>query len=412
MFRRFHLLRNILSLGARANPTSSPQPHVIQIQRVKFMRKRFKTSNILIGLGVSYAFYEVLTRTLVILADEAELELAEQDRQETEEEEVAEPIFIPFPGFTQTVEPLPYRSTDPEWQAFIKVNRNQALLKAIRENLAEMARRAVANHPVFRTRGGNNTRVAKYWLDIQYPLIPPPTFMRQGLSFGAGNGIAWSARPIDPVAVFWTRQALWPEAVTVSLWNFGNALMLQNATTIARFFGYGSQTDSLGNMQQALERIQQQLRKPPGKPGSTEPLPPSQGRTGEGSTTSSFPPVDKRSAGSTTTPETLGTGAGIDNAIPTVTSAKDTYMIRTAREHTSSPWISFKHSLNQRWRRPGTYPPRGSIRVSGLVEVHTPHSIITVECAAWWDPQTAKYDARTLSLQMKAVRPKLQNPLR
>ncbi|KAF2969977.1 hypothetical protein GQX73_g3608 [Xylaria multiplex] len=409
MFRRFHLLRNVLSLGARANPTSSPQPHAIRIQRVKFMRKRFKASSVLVGLGVSYALYEILTRTIVVLADEGELELTEQDRREIEE---AEPIFIPFPGFTQTVEPLPYRSTDPEWRAFIKVNRNQALLVSIRENLAEMARRAVANHPVFKTPGGDSTRVAKYWLDIQYPLVPPPTFMRQGLFLGAGNGITWGARVVDPVAVFWTRQALWPEAVSVSLWNFANALMFQNAMTIARFFGYESQTDSLGNMQQALERIQQQLRKQPGKPGLASPAPPSQDRTGEGSTTSSFPPVDKRSSGSTTTPETLGTGAGIDNAIPTVTSAKDTYMIRTAREHTSSPWMSFKQSLNQRWRRPATYPPRGAIRVSGLVEVHTPRSIITVECTAWWDPQTAKYDAKTLFLKMKTIRPKLQTPLR
>ncbi|TGJ86371.1 hypothetical protein E0Z10_g2365 [Xylaria hypoxylon] len=411
MLRLLRLPRNIFSLGARVNPTRSSQPEVVRIQRVKFLRNRFKASNVLITIAFSYTFYELLTRALVGLLDEAELELTEQERQELEEEE-AEPMFIPFPGFTQMVEPPPYRSTDPEWRAYIKVSRNQALLTSIRGSLAEMARRAVVSHPLLARRFGNDTNVSKFWLDVQYPLRPPPTFVRQGLSFGAGNGMMWSTQPVDTVAVFWTRQALWPSALTLSLWSFTNALMAQNAMNVARFFGYETQTDPLGNMQQAMEKIQQQLKKQSGKPDSVPPPLPSQDRTSEGSTTSSIPPVDKRSSGSTTTPGTLGTRAGIDNAIPNVPSAKDTYVVRTAQGHTSGPWETFTKSLAQRWRRAPAYPPRGSIRVSGLVEINTPRAIITVDCAAWWDPQTEKYDTKTLALELRTIRPKLQTPLR
>ncbi|KAI0976704.1 hypothetical protein F4678DRAFT_455982 [Xylaria arbuscula] len=413
MFRLAQLARlrtGLFSLGARVKPTNFPQPEVVRIQRVKFRRKPPKASTIFVAVISTYAFYEIMNRALDVLADEVELTLTEEERQELEEEAV-EPFFIPFPGFTQTVEPLPYRSTDPEWRAYIKVNRNQALLASIRSSLAEMARRSVANSPRLASRVGKDVQISKFWLDVQYPLAPPPNFVRQGIAFGDGNGLTWTTQPVDSAAVFWTRQALWPSALTSSLWSFTNALMLQNATTIAKFFGYESQADPVANMQQTMEKLQQQLGKQPGKPGSASPSLPPQDRTGEGATTSSLPSVDKRPPGSTTTPETLGPGAGIDNVVPSISSTK-LYVTRTAQEHTSGPWDKLKKKFAQKWRRPPAYPPRGSIRVSGLVEIDTQRAILTVDCVAWWDPQTEKYDPRTMVLALRTIRPKVQGPIR
>ncbi|KAI1743406.1 hypothetical protein F4680DRAFT_410047 [Xylaria scruposa] len=416
MLRMLRPRGNMLPRSARLNPAkprfSHSQAQAVRIHRVKFRRKRPKISSFLMLAGISFALYEGLIRVLIALVDEEDLEMTEEERQELEEAE-EEPFFIPFPGFTQTVEPVPYRGSDPEWQAYIKVSKNPELLDSIRDGLAEMARRAIARHPMLARQYGEDVSISKYWLDVQYPLRPPPTFVRQGLSFGGGDGITWAKQPVDSVAVFWTRHALWPSALSVSLWSFTSALMTQNAMTIAKFFGYESQADPLATMQQTIEKIQQQLKKQPGKPSAFPPPLPPQGRTGDGSTTSPFPPVDERAAGSTRTPEAMGTGAGVDNALPTVPpKAKDMYMIRTAQEHTSGPWDSFKKSLVKKWRAPPAYPPRGSIRVSGLVEVNTRRAIMTVDCVAWWDPQTKKYDRSTLSLSLRAIRPKIQSPLR
>ncbi|KAI8628871.1 hypothetical protein F5Y19DRAFT_475960 [Xylariaceae sp. FL1651] len=414
MFRLFRPRKNIFSLGARVNSTQASTPEVVRIQRVKFRRKRFKVSNLVIAAGVYYACYEIYTRaifgTLGRWLDEEEAHLTEKEREELDE--AAEPLFIPFPGFTKMVEPPPFRSTDPEWQTYVKISKNQALLKSIRGNLAELARRAVSNHPVLMKRCGKETKVSKYWLDLQYPYKPPPTFVRQGLSFDE-DGISWTEQPVDSLAVFRTRQALWPSALTLSLWSFSSALMTQNAITIAKFFGYETKTDPLASMQQTIERIHQQLKKPPGKsdPDSSSSLP-SPGQTSESSATGALPSVDKRSAGSTTTPETLGSGAGVGNAVPSVPSAKDMYGIRTAQEHTSGPWDKFKQKLAQKWQKAPDYPPRGSISVSGLVEINTPRAIIIVDAYAWWDPQTEKFDPRTIVLRLRTVRPKQQAPLR
>ncbi|KAI1425786.1 hypothetical protein F5Y12DRAFT_745638 [Xylaria sp. FL1777] len=401
------ILSRIFSLGARVRPPNSPQPEVLRIQRVKFRRKRPRISNFLITAAFTYAFYEITTRTLIALVDEAEFDLTEEELRELEEEE-DEPFFIPFPGFTKTVESLPYRGSDPEWQAYVKASRNKPLMDSIRVNLAEIARRVVAGHPRFVGRREKTPTISGYWLTVEFPSRPPPTFVRQGLAFGGGNGITWTSQPVDSGAVFWTQQALWPSALTSSLWSFTNALILQNATNIAKFFG--SQTDPTPTVQEAVERIYQQFGKPPGKPSSTSSPQPSQDRADGRSTGSPLPSIDKRSTG-TTTPETLGKGANIDNAIPNISSAK-LYMTRTAQEHMSGPWDKFKKSFAQKWRWAPAYPPRGSIKVSGLVEIRTQNATLVVDCKAWWDPQTKKYDSRTLSLAVRSIRPKMQAPLR
>jgi hypothetical protein len=102
----------------------------------------------------------------------------------------------------------------------------------------------------------------------------------------------------------------------------------------------------------------------------------------------------------------------MDNVIPTVRSAKDLHVIRTTQEHTSSAWDKFKVKFAQKWRRASDYPPRGSINVTGLVEISMPRAYITVDCNAWWDPETKKFDPRTLNLTVKTIRPKQQVPLR
>jgi len=63
--------------------------------------------------------------------DEIEEELTEEELKEIEEQPI-EPIFIPFPGFTKKVQPAPYRRTDPEWQAYVRVSQDEELTKSIR----------------------------------------------------------------------------------------------------------------------------------------------------------------------------------------------------------------------------------------------------------------------------------------
>lgn len=64
-----------------------------------------------------------------MLDDGEELDIPDPPADEEEEDK---PLFIPFPGTTKQLKPVPYRGSDPEWQAFIKFSQDQDLAKRVR----------------------------------------------------------------------------------------------------------------------------------------------------------------------------------------------------------------------------------------------------------------------------------------
>ncbi|KAI0409975.1 hypothetical protein F4802DRAFT_9006 [Xylaria palmicola] len=417
MLRLLRLRQSLrLPFRASSNHVNPPQPTVIRVQPVRFRRRNNLSSTLVMGATATLALYVVLTQTQLIFEDDEDDDVDDEsegdgpDDQEFEED-LQSFFFIPFPGFTQMIEPPPYRSTDPEWRVYLQINRDRELQDSIRASLAQVALNAIVKHPLLVKQFGKDAKIFQYWLEVYFPLKPPPTFFRQGLSWSGGEGLIWAEQQVDPDAVFRTRSALWPLPLATALWKFSGALAMQNVMTIARYFGYESREDSLANMQGAIDRVHQRLKQQSEKSGSASPSPP-QNQANGASTTGSLPRVEGGSGGSTTTPETIGPGAGVGRALPTTPSAKDIYLVRTTQEHASGPWDSFKKTLKEKWQPIPAYPPRGSIRVSGLVSIHTPGAILTVDCVGWWDPQTRKFDPRTTSLKLRTVRPRIQTPLR
>lgn len=47
-------------------------------------------------------------------------------------EEEPPPLFIPFPGTTKQLKPVPYRGSDPEWQEFVKFSKDKKLAQKVR----------------------------------------------------------------------------------------------------------------------------------------------------------------------------------------------------------------------------------------------------------------------------------------
>jgi hypothetical protein len=57
-------------------------------------------------------------------------------------------------------------------------------------------------------------------------------------------------------------------------------------------------------------------------------------------------------------------------------------------------------------------PPRGSIIVSGLVELEAPMSYVVLDVFAFWNPQTKQYDDKSMIVRLRRVQMKNQAPLR
>ncbi|KAH9883274.1 hypothetical protein F4778DRAFT_748064 [Xylariomycetidae sp. FL2044] len=427
MLRLFRSRPNLSALGARVNRTAASQPQTVHIQNVKLRRRWFRPMHFLIAAGVYYACYQVYSvsvfGTLNRALNEQVAQMSEKERKEFDEEEL-DPMFIPLPGTTRMVEPKPYRASDPEWLAFVKLNKDRQKMYAIQKGLADLACRVVESHSIIQQRFGKEMKVLKWWLDVEYPTKPPPTFVRKGISID-DDSIAIAEEPVDSFVVFRLRRILLPSALTLSLWSFSGALLHQNLMNAAKYLGYETKDDPTVTVQQTLERIQQQLKKPPSPSGSQAPssLPSSKPEPayGASSGTTTSTSVDKRAAEPPPAPETpSGSAAGDGNPVPTLPkaesgkpkSAKDMYMIRMTSEHTSGPWEALKRKYSQTWRPLYDYPPRGSVRVTGLVEINTPRAIITVDVSAWYDPKTKQYDNRSMIMRLRTIRVKQQRPLR
>ena len=72
--------------------------------------------------------------------------------------------------------------------------------------------------------------------------------------------------------------------------------------------------------------------------------------------------------------------------------------------------MAFKTKLAQTWRPAPNYPPRGSILVSGFVELDSPKAWLVFDVKAAWDPKAAEFDARSMHLQLRRMQLKKQGP--
>ncbi|KAI5865750.1 hypothetical protein GGS23DRAFT_353344 [Durotheca rogersii] len=419
MLRLLRSRPNLFSLASRVHAargvaeSAGPQPHFIQVHRVNIRRKWFRPRNIIIAGCIYYVCYRVykasVLGTLGAWVDEQEKELTTSEREELEEE-LLEPLFIPLPFTTKAVPSPPYRYSDPEWKTFVRVSKNKDQMRAIQGSLAEIVRKMAVATPELTQRCGRDMKLGRYWLDIQYPPRPPPTFVRKGICIDS-DSIYVGEQPVDSLVVFRTQRALWPSALTVSLWSFSEALMKQNALYIAKLFGL--EPTPSPPLQQAVDRIQQKWKKPSTSfpSASTQTATDDGDGGGGGSTTDAEPPAEKQ-------PPAPDAGAG--GALPLPPGAepgkpkgvRDIYIIRHTQEHTSGAWQAFKQTFAQTWRPIRDLPPRGSIYVSGLVEVTTSRCFLTIDAAAFWDPKTENFDMKTATFRLRTLRLRTQTAAR
>lgn len=99
-----------------------------------------KLRYVVVSIAVYYALWQIyMSIVLDPLLDWAENEwesMSEKERQELEQEaedEEGDPLlFLPFPFTTKEVKQLPYKGSDSEWAAFVKVNKDPKLQRQMK----------------------------------------------------------------------------------------------------------------------------------------------------------------------------------------------------------------------------------------------------------------------------------------
>ncbi|KAL7620823.1 hypothetical protein AAE478_009821 [Parahypoxylon ruwenzoriense] len=369
--------------------------------------------NFIIAGCIYYACYQAYAvsvfGTLGAWLDEQEEGMTKTEREELAED-MLEPLFIPLPFTTKMVESPPYRYSDPEWKAFVSVSKDRDLMRAIQGGLAELVRKTAESSASLVKKCGADMKLGRYWLDIQYPARPPPTFVRLGICVD-DTSISIAEQAVESMVVFRTRRALWPDILSLSLLSFSEELMKQNALYIAKLFGF--EPTPSPPLQQTIERIQQRLKKP------TSPFPSANTQAANGSSTHSSSSAEKGPAKPSPAPDlsSAAPGASVGGPDPISSGAdpgrpksvRDIHVIKYTQEHTSGAWQALRKKFAQTWFPLRDLPPRGSILVSGLVEITTSRCFLTIDAYAFWDPKTRKFDMKTGIFRIRSIRMRAQS---
>ena len=195
--------------------------------------------------------------------------------------------------------------------------------------------------------------------------------------------------PVESLTVSRIRNILWPSPMMKSSWSFVKVLVTEDIQSIARFLGLqaGSHPTTI---EQVLAKHAELTRLPPP------------------------PPKDSKDGPSPLPPLTQTPGRA---TIPTRPEIKTTEDEKTAIQrgplqgHLTKPILAFKTEFQKTFKPAKNFPPRGSILVTGLVEVDSPRAWLVFDVRAAWDPSTKTYDPLSMVLSLRRLQMKKQGPL-
>jgi hypothetical protein len=279
-------------------------------------------------------------------------------------------------------------------------------------------------------------KVRRYWLDVDYPYSAPAVYQRSGYAFVVapyvgGDGIAntgdsilitdealeWVSMPCDPWLARQLEHIMWPKPSALGSWAFGTETAKETVQEIARYFGFGpggpsSQTPPNSasppplpsspspEVQKALQRIRQETTKRPEEvkdPGSMTP-------SARASPSAPSTPHDK-GIGS---PDNTASGQSKEETSGENSRAAELILSLPGLQ----PWKRFKETYVRERGTITTPPPRGSITVSGLVELETPKAFVLIDILTWYDPKTNSFAPHSTRLYLRRVAEKRQHALR
>ncbi|GAB7363860.1 hypothetical protein MBLNU230_g4424t1 [Neophaeotheca triangularis] len=373
----------------------------LRTQQVRFKRPGFTTKRLLtwgIYLGAVYGFSSFVLRHLEIEVEfvgEDEMEEGAEGEEVSEEDMVEvevgpdgqvyadpESTFIPMTWAVKQPRTY-YRGSDPEWQAFVKVARDKKRCKQIQDELVRVVYTGTQHHPMISRQLGRNTKVGKYWLDINFPDGPPPEYERSGIEIGDGY-VAWSAQRIQSEQQWRITRALWPKAAFESSYATAKVLAGIQYRRFKQAIGWEGK-DPLSPEERFKHAMDMMAKHQAAKEGGAS-------RVGK-------PQLDPEGTGSSGVVGSPSSSTSAPSQSSTAEGPKLPYHFpvplppTSATSETDLPIAmhTFSQSLNKNWNPKKQEPPRGSFVVGGMVEVRGSRGRMLFDVQSCYDPQQSKY---------------------
>ncbi|KAI9840249.1 MAG: hypothetical protein M1837_001832 [Sclerophora amabilis] len=304
-------------------------------------------------------------------------------------------VFIPL-GLVYKTRQKPYKGSDPEWQEYIRFSQDSQNYKRLQSELAGIVGHAVSKNSRLHRSLGNPVKVRQSWLDIQFPYAPPPQYERSGLEINDA-GFAWTTRTVTLQNYARLRRTLFPRSISYSFLAFFNVLWSSQVDSFKKIWGSKSSNGhdistiigdpedmKQGNPKQ--RQLQQDVNAFSDHSSSARDPPGSNSRGY--SPQANFPNIQSL---------TSKNGALTPNPPLPQSSGQLNSAIGAFKQTFASTWSPLHFDI-----------PRGSILVSGLVEINGSRAMSSVDVTAAYNPKTRQWAA--VSIRLRSFREKTQKP--
>lgn len=206
----------------------------------------------------------------------------------------------------------------------------------------------------------------------------------------ADTYIAWTTRPVDPVQVSRLQAALWPKSIAVSMWSSYNTLWSLQVARAKQMLGIQSEVKPESTSTKVVDF--QELAK--GHKGQEKP---SGASAGQGAESDKLPVVPSPNLSS-------ADAAKVSEAKQRLQSLG---LLGVVTDF-SSALTSFKNSLLKTWKFPHAPPERGTVMVSGLVELVGSKANCVLDVRAAFHPKENRFVA--IGVGVRRLQARKQSP--
>lgn len=215
---------------------------------------------------------------------------------------------------------------------------------------------------------------------------------------GGENGLEIKTKEIDPRTKALIDRVLVPYPIASASYAFFKALVQQNASTVAKYFGYsqGGKDINTDNPDPDIEKTLKKLQARQTAGGNT---------ASNNSTSSASAASD---SGETPSPKTTTSNYSNHTSEDRPIAKEDIPYHATLAS--SGPWAAFKETYKRTWKPLRCFPPRGSLAVHGMVRLDSPEGQVFIDVFAWYHPKTDQFHNESLTMSLRAITPRHQKP--
>ncbi|KAL9126631.1 MAG: hypothetical protein Q9217_004351 [Psora testacea] len=328
--------------------------------------------------------------------------LSNPDEEEEEEEEAEmqlpenmpeDAVFIPL-WFPKQKPPYSYTASDPEWQSYATVAKDQEKREKLLQTIVGVLIREISRDRDLSQWLGQPVRPRRVWLEFDYPTEAPKEYERPGIEI-TDDYVALTRRPVSEKQYQRIQHALWPKSIATSLyvsyrtfWSLQYAKLKQYLNIRSEAGNEASQLNpgpiDLPQLSRAGQKENSRINA--GLDQMANPNAADSKSTDASNTKSPAKPP----------PATVADRSRILGSLPSVPRLTG---------DAATAMTAFKQTLAKTWRPPLSLE-RGQMPISGLIEIEGSQGVRVYEVVAFYDCKKSAL----VSISAQTRRSKLKKP--